>query len=203
MKLSGIFAAILCLVAQSATATAASITIKPVGSNPDSVYSLYVDGEASNGAFDTIFFEAKAFGAASFINVNSGAVAGVPRPAGQLFTYPNRMLNADPLDFPGALGLTQVGLVNNGKELSYTVGSLGGTMTTAAQADGDLFLGNVKVSDPHSFWTNLYFHVQLISAGNVIFDDSFGVPEPASLSIAAFGFAGLIATRRRLPAVAK
>jgi hypothetical protein len=100
MKLCGIFAAFLFLFAQAAAANAAVISIKPVGASANNVYSFYVDGEASNGAFDTIFFEVKAFGAASFINTNSGALGGVPRPAGEAFTYPNRMLNADPLDFP-------------------------------------------------------------------------------------------------------
>lgn len=198
MKLSGIFAAILCLVAQSATATAATISIKPVNASANNVYSFYVDGEGSNGAFDTIFFQSKAFNG-SYINLNSGAVAGVPRAAGDLFTYPNRMLTADPVDFPGALGLTQVGLINNGQELSYTVGKLGGTMTTAAEVNGDLFLGNVMLSGGH-FWANIYVRIQLISAGNVIFDQAIGTPEPASLSIAALGFVNLLAVRRRIAA---
>jgi hypothetical protein len=197
MRLGGIFAALFCLFVQSTAANATNISVKPIGDSPNNVYSFYIDGGAANGAFDTIFFEAKAFGGASFINLNSGAFGGVPRPAGELFTYPNRMLTADPLDFPGGLGLTQVGLVNNGHELSYTAGKLGGTITTAAEPQGDLFLGNVLVSPGHYLFYNGFVHVQLISAGNVIFDETIGTPEPAGLSIAALGFTGLVAVRRR------
>ena len=191
-----IFAIALTLVvAVASSATAASISVKPVGTAANNVYSIYVDGEASNGAFDTIYFKVTP-STGTFINTNSGAAAGVPRPAGDAFTYPNRMLNADPLDFPGALGLTQVGLVNTAQELSFTVGALGGTVSTAAQPGGDLFLGNVMLSGGH-FWANIYVRIQLISAGNVIFDDATGTPEPASFSIAALGFAALVTVRRR------
>lgn len=95
-----IFAIALTLVvAVASSATAASISVKPVGTAANNVYSIYVDGEASNGAFDTIYFKVTP-STGTFINTNSGAAAGVPRPAGDAFTYPNRMLNADPLDFP-------------------------------------------------------------------------------------------------------
>ena len=95
--------------------------------------------------------------------------------------------------------MTQVGLVNTAQELSFTVGALGGTVSTAAQPGGDLFLGNVMLSGGH-FWANIYVRIQLISAGNVIFDDATGTPEPASFSIAALGFAALVTVRRRCPA---
>ncbi|MBL9165333.1 MAG: hypothetical protein JNL18_21580 [Planctomycetaceae bacterium] len=178
-------------------ATASPIwSVKPVGPSANNVGSFYIDGDNLNGTFDTIFFQVKAHGATSFINTNSGAVAGIPRPAGQPFTYPNRMITADPLDFPGGLALTQVGLVNNAQELSYTAGKLGGTISTGAEVNGDLFLGNVMTA-PGFFC--LTFQIQLITAGNVVYDT--GVvdlcPEPASLSIAALSFVGLLVASRR------
>jgi opacity protein-like surface antigen len=178
-------------------ATAAPIwSVKPIGPAANNVYSFYIDGDNLNGTFDTIFFQVKARGAASFINTNSGAVGGVPRPAGAAFTYPNRMITADPLDFPGGLALTQVGLVNNAQELSYTAGKLGGTISTGAEANGDLFLGNVMTAPGFFCFT---FQIQLITAGNVVYDTQVleACPEPAGLSIAALGFTGLIAVRRR------
>ena len=115
------------------------------------------------------------------------------------------MITADPLDFPGGLALTQVGLVNTAQELSYTAGKLGGTVTTAAEPNGDLFLGNVNLSGPTAGFT---FQVQLISAGNVIYDPGVIVgppivPEPASFSIAALSFFGLLAAGRRFHSSAR
>ncbi|QDT72961.1 hypothetical protein [Lacipirellula limnantheis] len=177
---------------------AAEFVVKP-NISLNNVYNFYVDGGNFNGSFDTIFFQAKSY-RGSFINANSGASAGVPRPPGDLFTYPNRMLTADPLDFPGGLALTQVGLINNGQELSFTVGKLGGTITTAAENAGDLFLGNVMMSSGGGF----SYQIQLISAGNVLYDTGINTipltdptfPEPSGLVIAAVGMVGLLSSRR-------
>ncbi len=65
----------LCGLIQSATA-APLWSIKPVGPAANNVYSFYVDGDNLNGIFDTIFFQTKAT-IGTFINNNSGAVAGV------------------------------------------------------------------------------------------------------------------------------
>jgi len=193
-----LFAAILGWLAIEQAAAAPMFAVKPIDVSPNNVYSFYVDGAELNGSFDTIYFQAKPTGG-TFINQLSGALGGVPRPPGDLFSYPNRLLTADPLDFPGGLALTQVGLVNTPQELSFTVGKLGGTLTTADQVNGDLFLGNVNLSGPTAGFT---FQVQLISAGNVIYDPGILVgppivPEPASFSIAALSFVGLMAAGRR------
>ena len=192
-----LLAALLALLFAGGATAAPFWSIKPVGPSPNNVYSFYIDGDNLNNTFDTIFFQVKAHGAASFINTNSGAVAGVPRPAGDPFTYPNRMITADPLDFPGGLGLTQVGLLNNAKELSYTAGKLGGTVTTGNELNGDLFLGNV-MSAPGFFCFT--FQIQLITAGNVVYDTGIldACPEPTSTALAAVGLVGLMAVRRRL-----
>lgn len=168
----------------------------------DNVFGFYVDGSELNGQFDTLFFQAKAtFG--TFINQVSGNQAGAPRPAGHAFTYPNNMLTADPMDFPGALSLTRVGLVNTPQELSYAAANLGGVMTTAGSINGDLFLGNINLSTGGV----LSYQVQLLRAGNILFDSGVlsipltpdpTLPEPSSLSIAAIGGAvSLLAARRR------
>jgi hypothetical protein len=202
MKRPLLLASLLALLIAGEAAAAPFYNIKPIGPASNNVYNFYIDGDNLNGTFDTIFFQVKAL-VGSFINNNSGAVGGVPRPAGDDFTYPNRMITADPLDFPGGLALTQVGLVNTAQELSYTAGKLGGTVTTAAEANGDLFLGNVDMTYPGGGT----FQIQLIAAGNVVYDSqplTFGsiFPEPASLSIAALGFTGLVAVRRRCRPVA-
>ncbi|MBL9165334.1 MAG: PEP-CTERM sorting domain-containing protein [Planctomycetaceae bacterium] len=203
MKVVAILLLALCGVIQPASA-GPIWSVKPIGQSANNVYSFYIDGDNLNGTFDTIFFQAKAT-SGTFTNNNSGAVAGVPRPAGDPFTYPNRMITADPLDFPGGLALTQVGLVNNAQELSYTAGKLGGTISTGAEVNGDLFLGNIKLSGPYA---NFSWQMQLITGGVVMYDTGIlttffppdpdpDVPEPASLSLAMLGFAGSLAVRRR------
>ncbi|MBL9165331.1 MAG: hypothetical protein JNL18_21570 [Planctomycetaceae bacterium] len=181
--------ALCVMLAASLPARAAQLSMTRNGA----IYIFYVDGESLNGGFETIYFQAKATPPGKFANVPNGAAPpGVPRPPGDSFTYPNRMLIADPLDFPGALGLSMVGFINNGQELSYAVGNLFGTITTANQPNGDLFLANLYVPDPTHFTAT----VQLISAGTVVFEATQTIPEPAAGLVALVGLSSLLAFRR-------
>ncbi|MCC6491785.1 MAG: PEP-CTERM sorting domain-containing protein [Pirellulales bacterium] len=182
----------LCVVACSAV-NAASLSL---GTNNTAI-SLYLDGGAENGQFDTIFVSLKPNGSATFANQNSGAAAGVPRPAGEAFSYPNRMLTADPLDFPGGLALSQVGLVNTPQELSFAVGKAGGTLTTADQPGGKLFLANVDFP-AIAQGAKGTATVQLISAGNLVVELNRAIPEPTTLGLAGLSLLGLVAARRRM-----
>jgi hypothetical protein len=184
-------------IASGPLAAAASVSVTW---NGDAV-SIYVDGEAQNGAFDTIFFQARPIPPASFTINNSGLLGGVPRPPGEPSTYPNRMLTADPLDFPGGLALTQVGLINTPQELSFTVGALGGTITTAAQPNGDLFLGNLNLPGFANASAGANATVQLISAGSLVqeLNTVIFVPEPAAASLAILATTWFMAVTRRKP----
>ncbi len=73
--------ALCVMLATSVPARAAQLSM----TNNGAIYTFYVDGESLNGGFETIYFQAKA------------------TPPGDSFTYNNRMLHADPIDFPGAL----------------------------------------------------------------------------------------------------
>jgi hypothetical protein len=161
--------------------------------NNGPIYTFYVDGESLNGGYETIYFQAKATPPGKFANFANGySIAGIPRPPGQSFTYPNNMLVTDPLDFPGGLRLMRLGLRNLGPELSYTVGNLFGTITTANEPNGDLFLANLYVPDSTAFTAT----VQLISAGTVVFEATQTIPEPAAGLVALVGLSNLLAFRR-------
>jgi hypothetical protein len=151
-------------------------------------------GQAQNGGFDTISFRAipdigirvqlidagtpiadlQTSGiilddpGGSFINLNSGLNAGVPRPAGDAFTYRNRMLQADPFD--GGKGWTLQDLVMTPSELSFTAGPTTGKITTATEVGGRLFLANIR----YAF-----------------------VPEPAAVVLLSAVTLGIAALRRR------
>jgi hypothetical protein len=182
------------LVIGSSVTNAASLSVTQTAD----AYSFFLEGGADNGNFDTIFFKSTATAPAVFTNTNGGLVSGAPRPAGQAFTYPNRMLNGDPGDIEGALGLSQFGLVNNTGELSFTVASLGGTITTAGQAGG-LFLGNVNMPGTTSGGVAT---VQVLRLGSLVSEStiSFGgvvIPEPATIAMAGLGMIGMVAAARR------
>jgi hypothetical protein len=184
----------VCLAACS-TASAARLATNHYGSG---VWALFLDGEAANGGFDTIFLRTTPGAPEVFTNPNSGVSAGVPRPAGAPFTYPNRMLNGDPGDIPGALGLSQFGLVNTSSELSYTVASLGGTITTASQPGNLLFLANVDLPDANS---DGQVTVQLLKRGDLVqelFMQFPPFPEPSAFVLAACSLTGLSLIRRQL-----
>lgn len=181
----------VCVLGVSA-ANAASLSVVKNGAT----YAFSLDGQASNGAFDTIFFKATTPAPNTFTNQNGGLSSGAPRPAGQAFTYPNRMLNADPGDVEGGLGLSQFGLSNaaNSGELSFTVASLGGKLTTP---NGGLFVANVNMPTGagNAQWQILNAGA-LVAEGNLAFGAP--VPEPATVALVGMGLIGLVAARRRM-----
>lgn len=147
--------------------------------------AFYLHGGSHNGAIDTIYFKATPARAGAFTNINGGLIAGAPRPAGHAFTYPNRMLYADPGDIEGGLGLSVFGLINTPQELSFTVASLGGTITTANQPDGKLFLGNIVPTGPVAKTSAV---VQLFRAGELVTEWVIPpMPEPSSLTLLMLG----------------
>lgn len=183
-------------------ADAASIGIRPIGISP--VYSIYIDGDGLDGAFDAIEFKAWTDPAGKFANNASGTTAAVPRLPGDLFTYQNRMLDADPVDFPGALGLTVSNLVNTPYELSFKASRSGGTITTAREPNG-LFLANVytpflrysSLDNPES----VFAEVRLISGETTIaayqlWAPGGGVPEPTGLLLSCLATLSFLVKRR-------
>ena len=169
-------------------------TVVPAANN---IYSFYIDGDDQNGKFETFYFEAKAVTGA-FLNTSSGNVLGVPRPPGDSFTYGNTMITAHPDEFPGGLMLVRDDYTNNSNELSYLAARYFGQITTASQVGGDLFLGNVMLSDAQAIGT---FRIWLLSAGRTVYDTgvlrfSPSIPEPVGLTAAVIGFMGLITSRR-------
>jgi hypothetical protein len=177
------------------SAKAASLAIVANGSTPYT-YSVYLNGTGVNGNFNTIKLDARprlvlvqlsdsmgrvvadlvapfSLGQPSppgyaFANLSSGQVAGVPRPAGEAFTYYNRLLNADPLDAPGGKGWSLLGIKVTEDLVGFSGGPLGANITTANEPNGQLFLAN------------LYY-----------------VPEPAACGLVGMALLGLVALRRR------
>lgn len=171
-------AALLLLACPSAHAASLPIVGNPA--NP-AIRSIYLDGGAENGLFSFIVFKALPnIGVSAelrndrgdlvtmvntpwssgaplpgrvFANLTAGFIARVPRPAGQAFTYRNRVLDRDPAEpeVPG-LGWTQLGIVINANELSFTGGPLGSVINTSGQPGGRLFIANVYlIPEPASF----------------------------------------------------
>lgn len=184
-------AALACAFACSA-ANAATISILPAPLNPEGIYSLYLQGGADNGNFDAV--QVNMLG--DFIAQNPGSSLGMPRPAGQAFSYRNRYLDLDPTDpdVPGGLGWSILGAVSNATELSFGGGPLGLKISTPA-GDG-LFLANVNM--PTGMGTA---SVQLVNGGANVgsaLTVEFGIPEPASLGLAGLALIGFAGLRRRL-----
>jgi hypothetical protein len=156
------------------------------------VHVFYVDGESLNGAFDTFYFQAKATSSGAFANFTFGGSGPPPFP-GIEYSYANPLIVADPTDVPGGLGFTRVGLIRNPQEVSFTAGNLGGTVTTANEPNGDLFLANLYIPDPNSAFTAT---LQLISAGTVVFEAVQTIPEPSGIACGLVGLSALLAGPR-------
>jgi hypothetical protein len=175
-----------------ASAEAASLHLVPAATN--SSWAIYLDGSPQNGDFNAVKFDATPVGG-TFLNTTGGLDGGVPRPPGQAFTYYNRLLNADPLDFPASLQWTLLGISANANLLGFTGGPLGLSISTAGQPGGRLFLGNVLPSAGGSFIAK----VQLSNAaGNIVADlQAVPVPEPTSAAVVGAAMAIWTLSRRR------
>jgi hypothetical protein len=185
-----------CSLASAASAASMALTYQ------NNAYAFYLNAGEYNGAFDTIYFQAKATLPAIFENLNTWGGEAFPQPPGNTFTYYNRLLSADPLEYPGAVALTQVGTVITAQEVSFTVGKLGGTISTADQPYGYLFLANVYQSSAPSWVATL----QMISAGTIVQEFHLvtpltppgpQLPEPASVAMFGLGSLALSAIIRR------
>ena len=192
-----------CCLASAASAASMALTYQ------NNAYAIYLNAGEYNGAFDTIYFQVKATPPAVFENLNTWGDEAFPRPPGLPSTYPSRFLNEDPLDYPGALALTMIGRVVTPQEVAFTAGKLGGTISTADQPYGYLFLANVYQSGPPSWTATL----QMISAGTIVQEFHLvtpptppgpQLPEPASVALFGLGSLALSAiVRRRPPSIAR
>ncbi len=175
-----------------ATPTAKAASVSVVLSNSSTTVSVYLAGGADNGNFNTVIFKAQPAGGSvilvnssgaqvgptltyshfanfpAFGNLATGLSGGLPRPAGAAFTFYNRMLDADPLDIPGGLHWTVLGLVRTSNELSFTTGPQNVNISTDGQQNGRLFLANLQY-----------------------------VPEPTTAVVAAFSLVGVSLAARR------
>jgi hypothetical protein len=179
----------------ASTANAASLRVEMTKGNQTN--AIYLIGAEHNKLFNTVKLEATpdAGGtpANAFGSPNSGLNAGVPRPAGEAFTYLNRQLNADPLD--GGLGWSLLGTSTTANLLGFSGGPLGANISTEATG---LFLGNVQFAGAGMRGTA---KVQLSDAAGAVIADltaPLGIPEPGSLGLVGMGMLALAAVRRRV-----
>ncbi|MBL9165332.1 MAG: PEP-CTERM sorting domain-containing protein [Planctomycetaceae bacterium] len=189
-----------CCLASAASAASMALTYQ------NNAYAFYLNAGEYNGAFDTIYFQAKATPPSVFANLNTWGSEAFPQPPGNPFTYYNRLLSADPLEYPGAVALTQIGTVITAQELSFAVGKLGGTISTVDQPYGYLFLANVYQSGAPGWVATL----QMLSAGTIVQEFHLvtpltppgpQLPEPASVAMFGVGTLALSTIVRRRPAV--
>jgi hypothetical protein len=158
-------------------------------------YALFLDGEELNGKFDTIDFSAEPISPTTFDRIVGGIPGSHPgRPPGDPFTYINPRLTGDPLDHPEYQGWTMLGVFRTANRVAFAGSPLGQKIDTSGQANGDLFLANLMLSEPYPAG-KFTARVQLISAGTIV-ADLVAVPEPATgvLGVVA---ASAIAMRRR------
>ena len=181
-----------CVLAAS-TAQAARVAVTTNGA----IASVYLKaakgaefGGDLNGDFDTIDFQFTATAPTTLLNLSSGA----GKPAGDAFTYRNRVLDADPLD--GGLGFSVVGQTINAQGASWAGGPLGQTIQTGAADSTGLFLQNFNFSGPANKLSGTG-RVQLISAGNIVAEIPIVIPEPTSVMLTASALIGLLGLRRR------
>ena len=178
------------LLASSPVGSAAYLS---VSMNSNSSVSVYLNGESLNGNFDSFKFRALPLEGQSFLSLNSGLTAGAPRPAGNPFTYRNRLLDADPLDFPDSKGWAIVNPITSLNEVSFAGGSLNGKISTAGEPEGRLFLANLAPSG--TGFGAARVDISLFNEGQLVFTT---LPEPSSCLLCALAIPAMLATRERV-----
>ncbi|WP_428308386.1 PEP-CTERM sorting domain-containing protein [Lacipirellula sp.] len=177
--------------------------------------SLFLRGDTLNDGFNGMSVVIKPDGGAAFANVNPGLTAGVPRQAGQAFTYRNRALDFDPLDpeAPGVgKGWTILSPINSASEISFAGGPLGKQINTATEPRSELFLANLYLIPGTTFSAQL----TLVNGVDTVFTQGFSlplipltelpplpeVPEPSSAALlVTAGLAAVVAQRHRMSRV--
>ncbi|WP_428308388.1 hypothetical protein [Lacipirellula sp.] len=175
------------------------------GKNANGTYSLYLDAQTT--VFDYVKFSIKPRGyPPAFQSLNTGLSAGVPRPAGQLFTYRNRALDFDPADpdNPGiGKGWTILNPINSATEVSFEGGPSAGKISTTSEPDRRLFLANLRLPEI----SGIKGQISLMNEGAVVYSQQLvaplidlpeapDLPEPTSLTILALGSVGFVAHSR-------
>lgn len=178
------------------------------------VWSVFLDSSAISSPFSLIDFKVTAR-QGEFQNINSGLNSGVPWPAGELFTYRNRLLDIDKYDLPNSPpGKGWVVLHSTSASEIYLGGGLSnGIIDTSGEVGGKLFLTNIHRSAGATF----DIEVQLLSSsGTTIstqhhnfldlaewtYPELSELPEPGSHLLMLAGVIGLAAMRRRTVVVA-
>ncbi len=193
----------LLAVSVATTVSAASLSVTTTGTGVNTAYSVYLNGGADNDNFDTINMIATPTSGNTFLNPNTGLASSFPRSPGEPSTFRNRFLDRDPGEGDGGRGYSQFGAVQTTAGLEFTVAALGGTISTAGEPGGNLFLANFNINTPIGNPSALgQATVTIFSAGNVVgtpltvtFPDA--IPEPATLAMAGMGLVGIIAASRR------
>lgn len=186
-------AAVASVLACSA-ASAATLVVTPDGVSPNNVYTIYLEGQGTT--FNGAGLSVKPDGSALFENVTTGNLAGAPRPAGDPFTYRNRLLDADGEEFPDSKGWTLLGVVNSTSEVAFSGGPLGELIDTTSEPGGRLFLANIMLTAGTTATASL----QLVNGVDTVHTQSitFGIiPEPTTIGLASVALLGLAALRRR------
>ncbi|BBO31468.1 hypothetical protein [Lacipirellula parvula] len=168
--------------------------------------SLFLRGDALNNSFNGMSLEVTGN---SFLNLRNGLDAGVPRPAGQPFTYRNRALDLDPLD-PDAPGIgkgwTVLSPIQTSTHFSFGGGIIGKQISTATEPRGELFLANLFVSDSFS---SIHCELTLVNGVDTVLKQSLfffpelnfplpKLPEPSSAALLVTAGLAAIAARPRL-----
>jgi len=188
MKSYALITGLLVAFGVSSVQAASISTVATPGGAPGGgdLWEFFLDATGSEGTFDT--FELKVQAAGPIFNQVGAVDTKVAQPSDD--SGFSQFLDA-PSNF-GGFGLAPFGIVDTASEVSGTHASLGGN---EASEQGNYFVAQVVI-EPGSqgIFTYEFFDDGDSQGGG---GGNIGVPEPASMALAAFGLIGIIATRRR------